>query len=388
MTLASLLDAEAVPFAVLHGRYGALLELVRKLIGVVPNCDPYLEIWPPAFRTYNVMVPNLLNLPLALWRVGMPADVVGLAMYASSRAAGCPYCSAHTCSFALRRGATPEKVAHALDPRGAFSARERAALEVARAVSLVPAQPFPSLAEHFTASEAEWIVLGVAMMGFLNKFMDALGVPLESSTIEEVRGVIAPSGWAPGRHGDTATPDRPPPRADTLRTRLAVLPYIPSALALDRKWIGDAPSGWPALGDYLRARTGHDFPVLSRLRHGRAARAIAVMLRENFDPATTRIGIAEKCRAGVIFAERVGNPALAGALQRLAAPSLPAPLAKLTEAASPSPAQVGPDTIESSRALAPPVIVELVTFLSVLQLVHRLQHYYGLTAARAVAAVA
>ncbi len=62
--LVELLEQEAVPFETLHTRYGSLLELVRKLLGVVPNCDPYLEIWPPAFRTYNVMVPNLLNLPL------------------------------------------------------------------------------------------------------------------------------------------------------------------------------------------------------------------------------------------------------------------------------------------------------------------------------------
>jgi hypothetical protein len=62
--LVELLEQEAVPFETLHTRYGSLLELVRKILGVVPNCDPYLEIWPPAFRSYNMMVPNLLNLPL------------------------------------------------------------------------------------------------------------------------------------------------------------------------------------------------------------------------------------------------------------------------------------------------------------------------------------
>jgi len=40
--------------------------------GMVPNCDPYLEIWPPAFRTYNLMVPNLLNLPAPVLGVGGP----------------------------------------------------------------------------------------------------------------------------------------------------------------------------------------------------------------------------------------------------------------------------------------------------------------------------
>src|SRR5258706_6751586 len=99
--LVELLKADAVPVATLHARYGSLLVLVRKLIGVVPNCDPYLEIWPPAFRTYNVMVPNFLNLPFVIWGMGAPRDLLGLALYASSRTAECAYCSAHTCSFAL-----------------------------------------------------------------------------------------------------------------------------------------------------------------------------------------------------------------------------------------------------------------------------------------------
>jgi hypothetical protein len=84
--------------------------LVKVLIGVVPNCDRYLEIWRPGLRTYNLMVPAFVNLPLLLFGRGAPKDVVGLGLYASSRAARCAYCSAHTCSFALRRGSTPVAV--------------------------------------------------------------------------------------------------------------------------------------------------------------------------------------------------------------------------------------------------------------------------------------
>ncbi len=135
-TLLKLVKPGAVPFEVLHERYGGLLELVRTLIGVVPNCDPYLEIWPPAFRTYNVLVPNFLNLPFTVWGIGAPKELLGLAMYAASRTAGCMYCSAHTCSFALRRGAAPDKVAGAGgEDLSGLSAPERAAVAVARALS-------------------------------------------------------------------------------------------------------------------------------------------------------------------------------------------------------------------------------------------------------------
>jgi hypothetical protein len=132
-TLSAMLQADAVPMAVLHERYGSLLELVRRVIGVVPNCDPYLEIWPPAFRTYNVMVPNLLNLPFMVWGFGAPRSTLGLAMYVSSRAAGCMYCSAHSCTFALRRGATVYEVASALDDQESLTEADRAAVRVARA---------------------------------------------------------------------------------------------------------------------------------------------------------------------------------------------------------------------------------------------------------------
>ena len=131
--LVELLEQEAVPIETLHTRYGSLLELVRKLLGVVPNCDPYLEIWPSAFRTYNVMVPNLLNLPLMVWGFGAPRSTLGLAMYVSSRTAGCMYCSAHSCTFALRRGATVDEVASALDGVPSLSEADRAAVRVARA---------------------------------------------------------------------------------------------------------------------------------------------------------------------------------------------------------------------------------------------------------------
>ena len=130
--LASLLERDAVPLATLQERYGALLSLVHALLGVVPNCDSYLEIWPTAFRSYNVMVPNLLNLPVLLWGLGAPRATVGLAIYVASRTAGCAYCSAHACTFALRRGATVDQVASALDGT-ALSAADRAAVRIARA---------------------------------------------------------------------------------------------------------------------------------------------------------------------------------------------------------------------------------------------------------------
>ena len=379
--LVALLEKDAVPFDVLHARYGSLLKLVETLIGVVPNCDRYLEIWPTAFRTYNVMVPNFLNLPFLIWGMGAPKATLGLAMYVSSRAASCPYCSAHTCSFALRRGATVEQVASALDHDASLSPADRAAVRIARALSVIPAdlheEDRRELARHFSPGDIEWLVLSIAMMGWLNKTMDALGVPLEQATAAEVNPVIAASGWTPGQHLATPPANGRPPRPDTALTSLGVVRRAPRALALDRKWTAGVPHRWPAVGTYLRERTGHDFPVLARLRHGRAIRAIATMLKDNLIEGGS-IPRAEKLAAGLVYAETVRDAPLVEDLRALGGKEAPeSAVQRLARAVAPSPAAVDAAVVESSRGLAPAAVVELVTFVALLQMLHRLSTYYA-----------
>jgi hypothetical protein len=158
---------------------------------LTPLLQDSMVEWDVLQQRYNIMVPNLLNLPIPVFGVGgPPAAAVGRAMYVSSRTAGCPYCSAHSCSFALRRGATPEKVAAAL------------------------------------------------------------------------------------------------------------LPLLPAAIRFDNRAQRGTPKRWPEVGRYLAERTGHNFPVLEKLHSSRARRAVASMLRENLDPASSVIGLSDKVRAG------------------------------------------------------------------------------------------
>ena len=411
-SLVGLLQAERVSWETLEERYGALLELVRVLLGVVPNCDRYLEIWPPAFRTYNVMVPNFLNLPAPIFGIGgAPGDVVGLGMYVTSRVAECPYCSAHSCSFAIRRGAAPEKVAQALMPDAeSFSRGELATIAVARSLGRIPCELAPAerdeLVSVFGHERSEWIVLAMVMMGFLNKFMNAIGVELEQPVAAEVATTLGPD-WSPGSAGwalaDPAA-RKPPPPADGLRTKLRVVPLMPTALRLDARWQQGIPKSWPAAGEFLRKQFGHDFPVLSRLHHGRAIRAITFMLRENLDASHTIIGLDAKVLAGIVYAGVVADPALAADVRALSDhgqvtssqldaaadyaksgddAALPAEerlraALKLSRAASTSPAEVDARTIAECRdgRLSAAAIVELVCWLSVLQSLHRLSCFY------------
>jgi alkylhydroperoxidase family enzyme len=406
-TLVPLLRDQMVPWETLEQRHRPMLELVRLLLGVVPNCDQYLEIWPPAFRTYNIMVPNLLNLPFSVLGMGgAPAGVVGMSMYVASRTAECPYCSAHTCSFALRRGASPEKLALVTEDAG-FSRGERATVAVARSLACIPcelaAAERDELIGAYGAKRAEWIVLGAAMMGFLNKFMDAIGVELEQAVVAEVRTTMG-RDWSPGKAGAALDPraeTKPPPPADGLSTKLRIVPLLPAALRTDARWQRGVPSAWPAVGDFLFERTGHDFPVLSRLHHRRAIRSVASMVRENLNPGSTVIGLDTKILAGVVFAEVVADETLAGDVRAMAGkhavtdvqidaaarfargegdanPKLRAALT-LSRAASPSPARIDADVVATCReaGLSAPAIVELVCWLSVLQMLHRLGCFYA-----------
>lgn len=384
--LADILRPHAVPFPELHRRYGPLLEMVRTLLGVVPNCDPYLEIWPPAFRTYNVMVPNLINLPWLLWGLGAPRSTIGLAMYVASRASSCMYCSAHTCTFALRRGADVDAVASAMDDASpALNDADRAAVRIARQLSVVPAavteDARADLYRRFSAADAEWIVLSVAMMGWLNKTMDALGIPLEEETIAEVSPVISRSGWEIGQHVPEGAlrPETPPPAADSLSKRLAVIRHAPTAIGLDREWTRGVPDRWPDVGDHLREKTGYPFPVLSKLRHRSAIRAIATMIRLNFGGGDQGvIGKAEKLAAGLIYAECVGNAGLAQEMREMGAQahrSQESAVQRVARAISPSPAQVDERAMQAARTLSPAGIVELVSFVAVMQLLHRISSF-------------
>src|SRR6185436_5122269 len=368
---------------------------------------------------YNLLVPNLLSLPFSVWGFGPPVVTLGLAMRAASWTARCAYCTAHTCSFTLRRGSPPAKLA------GELTAAEQAAVAVGEALARIPCDLTPDqrqeLSRHFSPADAERLVLGVVLMGFLNKFMDAVGIDLEAAAVEEVSAVLAPTGWNPGKHLIcTAQPEDPslaarPGGRDSLATRLALLRHVPAAVRLEQSWIRGVPSTWPAVGTWLKAATGHDFPLLAKVRSRRAVRAIATVLRDNLTASGSRLGLRTKILAGLVYASVAGNETLAreartlaartsppvdgetldavtrcaadpagldedgidGALARLEAlPGLDGEAALallLAKAVSPSPAAVPEPLAERvARTLSPETQVELVVWIAVQQMLHRL----------------
>lgn len=417
-TLADGLKSASVDWQTLHANYNPLLNLVRELIGIIPNCDPILEIWPPGFRSYNLLVPNLFNLPNTIFGNKSFKASMGLAMYASSKAT-CAYCTAHTCSFALRRGVRAEAIA------GVRTEKEQAVITMAEKLAQIPSSltvtDVEAVRHYFSASETEWLVYSISMMGFLNKFMNAMGIELEQEAINDTAELLSETGWKPGIHapnGFTVTKSGAP-KQDNLFTYLRVIRQAPGAVAWEKKWTKDVPSEHGTASEYLKQHTGYSFPILKPVKEKRVVRTLAVVLRDNLNERATVTGLKIKMYTGYIFSTLVYNDLLKTEIRNLSASWAPdlndakfehlielsqmeipidgascenaiALLQKqlsLTEkeaatillgiSASYSPAQNNDAVTETVlKYMEPAAVVETVVWLSVLQLLNRLNGYH------------
>ena len=104
-----------------------------------------------------------------------------------SAAAGCQYCTAHTAWSAERLGVDAAKLAALweYETSDAFSAAERAALNVARSAAQAPGgvtdELYGALREHFDTAEQIEIVAVIAMFGFLNRWNATLATDIEAA---------------------------------------------------------------------------------------------------------------------------------------------------------------------------------------------------------------
>ncbi|MEM1395081.1 MAG: hypothetical protein AAGG00_17675 [Cyanobacteria bacterium P01_H01_bin.150] len=420
-TLANQLLPWSVDFSRLHQKYSPLLNLVKLLIGVIPNCDPILEIWPVGFRTYNLLVPNLFNLPISLIDRKSNKALLGLAMYSASQTAQCAYCTAHSCSFALRRGLSADVF------QGNTNPKQKAVIALGQALSTIPANVpnnlISELRTHFNDTELEQFALSIGMMGFLNKFMDAVGVELEVDSINDVSHILSSTGWTPGKHRDEDDLLNVSPRivtTDSLKTYLRVFLQAPVAIRIERQWTKGVSGNSANAQAYLKNIVGHDFPLLINIKPSRVVRALTTVLRDNLDSHTSEIGLNTKVLCGLIFAATVENnyliqesitlaklfnPDLSDTnietLKNIANLSVPTDKSEskkqlnniitalncsqksaaafiFTKAVSNSPADVNETILsEISPILSPAELVELNVWISIQQLMHRLERYYS-----------
>lgn len=127
--------------------------------------------------------------------------------YVSSSKAGCQYCQAHTILAAERYGADDEQLRnickYSIHP--AFSPAERAALDFAIAASTIPNAVDTSIKDNLRKywDDGEIVeMLGViSLFGYLNRWNDSMGTPIESGAMKAGQKYLEENGWTSGKHG-------------------------------------------------------------------------------------------------------------------------------------------------------------------------------------------
>ena len=179
-------------------------EAMKQNLGFVPNSMLILQRKPKIARA-------LASLTASIWEPGGEVDrgFKRLVAHVASRSAGCRYCMAHTAGGALRFGVEERKVAAVWEFRASalFSEGEKVALDFALAAASVPNgvtdEMFAAMRKHWSESQIVEIVAVIATFGFLNRWNDTMGTPLEDAPIAVGERYLAPHGWSAGKHART-----------------------------------------------------------------------------------------------------------------------------------------------------------------------------------------
>ena len=176
-------------------------ESMRKNLGFVPNSILIMQRKPRMAKAFAQMTASI-------WDPDGKVDrgLKRLIAHVASRAAGCQYCMAHTASGALHFGIEEKKLAEVWEFRTSplFSEAERVALDFAIAAASVPNgvtdEMFATMRKHWSEGQIVELAAVVATFGFLNRWNDTMGTPLEEEPMAVGEKFLAPRGWAPGKH--------------------------------------------------------------------------------------------------------------------------------------------------------------------------------------------
>ena len=176
-------------------------EAMKKNLGFVPNSMLILQRKPKIARA-------LAQLTASIWEPGGEVDrgFKRLVAHVASRTAGCRYCMAHTAGGALHFGVEEQKLAAVWEFRTSplFSPAERVALDFTIAAASVPNgvtdEMFAELRRHWSENQIVEIIAVISTFGFLNRWNDTMGTPLEEEPTAVGEKFLAPRGWTAGKH--------------------------------------------------------------------------------------------------------------------------------------------------------------------------------------------
>ena len=176
-----------------------LAELFNETLGFCPNSVLTMQKKPElaeAFVSLNIAVMQNSG--------RITSEQKRLFAFISSATTGCRYCQAHTILAAERYGASKERLENIweFESQDCYSDAEKAAFRFVVAASKVPVAVTNEIEEglkRFWSDEEIVEIMGVvALFGYLNRWNDVMGTPLEDPANQTASNIFL--NWSKGKH--------------------------------------------------------------------------------------------------------------------------------------------------------------------------------------------
>lgn len=176
-----------------------LIDFYKETLGFCPNSIKTMFMRPPiAYAFIN------LNKAVMENKGNVTSKIKRLIGYLTSTVTGCNYCRAHTIRAAERYGSNSDQLNEIWDFRKSkrFNEKEKAAFEFAIAASSIPnkvdEQISSELKKYWDDGEIVEILGVISLFGFLNRWNDSMGTPIEDGALESGKAYI--KDWHPDKH--------------------------------------------------------------------------------------------------------------------------------------------------------------------------------------------
>ena len=175
-------------------------EFAKNMMGYIPNSVLTMAHWPELLTAFRGLVDVIYG------QSALDNGFKRLIGHATSLAAGCRYCQAHTGHGAVEQGIDQAKLnaLYDFEKSDVFTEGERAALALAFAAGAQPNAAtdahFERLREHYSEAEQVEIMAVISMFGFLNRWNHTLATSLEDVPTAFASEVLASKGWEKGDH--------------------------------------------------------------------------------------------------------------------------------------------------------------------------------------------
>ena len=177
-----------------------ILSMVESAMGFLPNSLLIMARRPELVQAFAGLA-AAVNL-----NSDLPPGLNNMIAYMCSYSAGCMYCQAHTHHSAHHAGADMSKLEAIweYETHPSFTDAERAALRFAQAAGQTPNAvtdgDFEELRKFFSEKQILQIVAVISLFGFLNRWNDTLGTPLETEPLAYANETLTKKGWSADKH--------------------------------------------------------------------------------------------------------------------------------------------------------------------------------------------